>query len=173
MSEVDYDEVTKVDQGPDYDVVSNNDSEMMRLGSDHTSMYKIGDDATSNNSFMTDMKRIDRGGSIVSGSSGSYMQRVPNGGQSNYDDNDSVYRMDDEDYPTNLESPSGHLQMNKIPSSTRGQSTHSKNLSQVDIMLSQGNSMTRSSTNKLLVRKVNDDELIEVERLEDNESLLF
>jgi hypothetical protein len=53
---------------------------MMRLGSDYTSMYKTNnDDTSSQNSFMTDLRRVDGSGSIVSGSSGTYMKRVGGG----------------------------------------------------------------------------------------------
>jgi hypothetical protein len=61
-------------------LVSNGDSEMMRLGSDYTSMYKMGDDTSSVNSFNTDMRRIDNGSiSVKSGST--YMKRVIPGGK--------------------------------------------------------------------------------------------
>ena len=50
---------------------------MIRLGSDYTSMYKTGDDTSSQNSFMTDLRRVDGTGSVRSGSSGTYMKRVP------------------------------------------------------------------------------------------------
>lgn len=42
----------------------------MRLGSDYTSMYKAGDDTSSQNSFMTDLRRVGDTGSVMSGSSG-------------------------------------------------------------------------------------------------------